>query len=319
MAVTALTFGPAGCTPVAQEQIVLRHEKNVHWWLDLAAPTDQELDWLQQMFDFHPLTIEDCRQFNQRAKVEEYETYLFITMAIPRPSADGREMEADELHAYLGSDYLVTVHTDSLAVITAVRQRLLNDKGALKVAPDFLLYMVTDQLMDQYFPMLEKIEEQIDAVEDEVLDRPTRATLNRIFALKQGLIYLRKTAGPEREVFNALAARRFPIISARTGLYFRDIYDHLVRTYEIIETSRDLLGNALDAYLSVVSNRLNEVMKRLTLVATIFMPLSFLAGFGGINFQSMPFGSAAAFAIFLAVLASAPLLMMIWFWRKEWV
>ncbi len=319
MSVTALSLGRAGTAVVEQDRIALTQGKGMHCWVDLAGPSEDELAWLQQTFDFHPLTIDDCRHFNQRAKVEEYDTYLFITMAVPRRAVNGQEMEADELHAFLGSDYLVTVHANSMPAIETIRQRLLADKASSKLAPDFLLYVVTDLLVDRYFPILDEIEEDIDAVEDEVLAQPTRATLNRIFALKQDLIYLRKTAGPAREVFNALAGRRFPLVSARTGIYFRDVYDHLVRTYEIIETSRDLLSNSLDAYLSVVSNRLNEVMKQLTLIATIFMPLSFLVGFGGINFESMPFQSAVAFAVFVVALAVSPIALLAWMRRKEWM
>jgi magnesium transporter len=313
-------FGAGGVIlPNGGDGRVEKTGKGAYSWVDIAEPTDQDLVWLEETYKFHPLTIEDCRHFNQRAKVEEYDGYLFITLAVPRPAPPGQDMQADELQAFVGADYLVTVHDNILEAVETVRRRLLADKGKIKTSPDFLLYLLADQLVDRYFPIMDDIEEEIGKLEDEILAQPDRQTLNRIFMLKQQLVYLRKTAGPKRELFHALSGRRFPLISARTELYFRDVYDHLVRIYEVIETSRDLLSNALDAYLSVVSNRLNEVMKRLTLVATVFMPLSFIVGFGGMNFEAIPFAEPLAFLLIVAVIVLTPLIMMIWFWRKEWM
>lgn len=289
-------------------------------WVDLDQATDEQLLWLQTTFGFHPLTIEDVRVFNQRAKVEEYDGYLFITYAIPRLNTTDEVIDADELHAFLGRNYLVTIHEIPLAGIDTVRQRILaNHASGPELTPDFLYYLISDILVDTYFPLVDRLEEDIDSVEDDVVTQPDRATLTRIFLLKQHLIYMRKTAGPKREVFNALAGTRYALISDRTRYYFRDIYDHLVRVYEVIETSRELLSNALDAYLSVVSNRLNDVMKRLTLIATIFMPLSFVAGVGGINFTDMPFSNTRAFVLFWLVIIVSMICMLIYFRRKDWI
>jgi magnesium transporter len=293
--------------------------KGAYCWVDIEQPTDEDLQWLEKTYNFHPLTIEDCRHFDQRAKVEEYDTYLFITMAVPRHLPVYQDIEADELHAYLGADYLVTVHTDASDAVAKVKQRLLADKGKLKTSPDFVLHMLADQLVDRYFVILDDMEDEIERLEDEIIAQPDRDTLNRIFKLKQQLVYMRKTAGPERELFHTLSGRRFPQISSRSELYYRDLYDHIVRIYEGIETSRDLLSNALDAYLSVVSNHLNEVMKKLTVVATIFMPLSFIAGFGGMNFQQLPFDNPLAFAALMLVMGATPIAMMIWFWRRRYM
>jgi magnesium transporter len=174
-------------------------------------------------------------------------------------------------------------------------------------------------MADVYFPMLDEIEDEIDQLEDAILENATQATMHRIFALKQQLVFLRKITAPMRDVMNALASTRYGLIDAQTALYFRDAYDHLTRIYDLIETSRDLLGNALDAYLSTVSNRLNEVMKRLTLITTIFMPISFLVGFGGMNFQQMPFDNPIAFGILISLLVIAPITMFVWFWRSRWM
>ena len=317
MSITTTHFGPGGV--VLANGAVDKTGKGAYRWLDVARPTEEELLWLQDTYNFHPLTIEDCRHFNQRAKVEEYDGYLFITMVIPHASANGEDMEADELHSYLGHEYLVTVHDDPLPALDLVRQRLLADRGKAKTSSDFLLYLISDQLVDRYFPLLDDIEDEIGVLEDKIIERPDRDTLSRIFTLKQQLVYMRKTAGPERDVFHALSGRRFPEVSARSELYFRDIYDHLVRIYEGIETSRDLLSNALDAYLSVVSNRLNEVMKRLTVIATIFMPLSFIVGFGGMNLQQLPFGNWLFFGTIMAAIVLTPLTMLFWFSRRDWM
>jgi len=319
MARVTTHFGAGGVLCPAAEKPADKPGKGAYIWVDIGEPTDDDLQWLETAYNFHPLTIEDCRHFDQRAKVEEYDSYIFITMAVPRRLPIYQDMEADELHAYVGADYLVTVHATPLDAVERVRQRLSADRGKLKTSPDFLLHSITDLLVDRYFDILDDMEDEIERLEDEILTRPDRATLHSIFLLKQQLVYMRKTAGPERELFHALSGRRYAQISSRTELYFRDVYDHIVRIYEGIETSRELLGNALDAYLSSVSNRLNDVMKRLTLVATIFMPLSFIVGFGGMNFTAIPFESRIAFGLLMAVIVSTPLLMLAWFWRKDWM
>jgi magnesium transporter len=281
-------------------------------WLDVNAPSDADLAWLEEKYQFHPLAIEDCRNFNQRAKVEDYDDYLFLSLTTT--TRDNGDLRAQEMEAFLGRDYLITIHREPLhALETACRH------CNAKTRADFLLYLIADALTDAYFPLLDAMEDEIDALEDQILENPTRATMHRIFALKQQLVYLRKVTGPMREVMNALAGTRYGFVSARTALYFRDVSDHLTRIYELVETSRDLLGNALDAYLSTVSNRLNEVMKRLTLFATIFMPLSFIVGFGGMNFAQLPFDNPTAFAILVASLAVVPTAMLIWFARSRWV
>jgi magnesium transporter len=294
-------------------------------WLDVSAPTEDDLTWLQRTYDFHPLAIEDCRNFNQRAKVDAYnilpsdgsprdskDDYLFLS--VTSADRDARGVHPHEMEAFLGPNYLVTVHREPLTAIDAAL-----GLASPNARPDFLLYLIVDQMVEAVFPIIDEMEDEIDALEDEILENATQATLERIFELKRQLVLIRKIISPMRDAMNALASTRYGLVSERTAFYFRDVYDHLARLYDLAETSRDLLGNALDAYLSAVSNRLNEVMKRLTLIATIFMPLSFLVGFGGMNFQQLPFGSPHAFAALLALLFIVPIGMMIWFWRSKWV
>ena len=304
-------------------------------WLDVSAPTEDDLAWLAHTYAFHPLAIEDCREFNQRAKIEAYAdttalaentagadsitprsnaapAYLFLTLTMAA-RADG-DLRAQEMETFLGPDYLITVHREPLPILDAVRMQTTKETRA-----DFLLYRLADHIVDAYFPLLDEMDDEIDTLEDQILENATQATMERIFTLKQQLVFLRKVTAPMRDVMNALAGTRYGLIDAQTALYFRDVYDHLTRIYDLIETSRDLLGNALDAYLSIVSNRLNEVMKRLTVFTAIFMPISFLVGFGGMNFIQMPFNNSVVFGILMVLLVGVPLTMIVWFRRNKWV
>ena len=292
--------------PIAQKSAV---------WLDVFEPTEEDLGWLAQVYAFHPLTIEDCRHFNQRAKVEAYDGYLFLSLTTS-DRVDG-QVHPHEVEAFLGPDFLVTVHREPISALATAREHC----GAFQLTAqaDMVLYLISDHMVDEYFPLLDQIEYEIYTLEDEILQAATQETLARIYDLKRQLVLLRKISSPMRDVMNALAGTRYAFVDPSTTLYFRNTYDHLTRIYDLIETSRDLLGNALDAYLSSVSNRLSEVMKRLTLFTTVFMPISFLVGFGGMNFTQMPFDNAVAFAILMTLLIVTPITMLVWFWRSKWV
>jgi magnesium transporter len=288
-------------------------------WIDLIAPTEAELARLQTTFEFHPLSIEDSSHFRQRAKIDPYEGYLFITLYSHRFDHERHEILADELHVFLGSNYLVTIHRAPLPALSRARERYERETEPYKKGPDFFFYLIGDELVDSYFPLLDEIELKIDDLEEQIETDPNDRVMHSIFALKQELIHLRKAAGPQREVFNALSTRHYDLIDRRLAVYFQDVYDHIVRIYEMIETHRDLLGNALDAYYSATSTRLNEVMKRLTLIATIFMPLSVITGLGGVNFEHMPFKSPVAFGMLLASLIFVPIGMWLWFRGRKWL
>jgi magnesium transporter len=288
-------------------------------WIDLIDPTEAELDRLQKTFEFHPLSIEDSSHFHQRAKIDPYEGYLFITLYSHRFDQESQKILGDELHVFLGSNYLVTIHRAPLPALPRARQRYERESEPYKKGPDFFLYLIGDEVVDSYFPLLDEIEGEIDDLEEEIEKDPNPRVMRSIFALKQELIHLRKAAGPQREVFNSLSTRHYDLIDRRLGVYFQDVYDHIVRIYEMIETHRDLLGNALDAYYSVTSTRLNDVMKRLTLIATIFMPLTVITGLGGVNFEHMPFKSPLAFGILMVSLIAVPLGMWLWFRSRKWM
>jgi magnesium transporter len=287
-------------------------------WIDVKEQGEAEMKLLGERFRFHPLTLEDCLHFDQRPKVEEYDDYLFIVLHTFACPADTCDAEAEEVHVFLGSNYLVTVHTSDIGPIDAVWKRAASDASLATRGADFLLYLVSDAIVDANFPVLDRINEALEGIEDSVLERHDPADLTQIFELKRTLVLMRKVLSPERDVFAVLAKRGDPRISEKTALYIRDVYDHLVRIYESIDTGRDLLGNALDAYLSMASNRTNEIMKRLTLLSAVFLPLTFITGFFGQNFEHLPFHSDALMYSMLATCVVIPTAMVVLFKRSGW-
>jgi magnesium transporter len=286
-------------------------------WIDLEAQDARALALLGERFGFHPLTLEDCATFDQRAKVEEYGSYLFIvTHSVVCPRIP--DVEVLELHAFLGHRYVITVHDKPLPAVQSVWKRLAGDPHLMTRGADFVYYLIADAQADLAFPLLDQLADDIEELEDRVIDRPLRTDLQRIFALKSALVTIRKVLSPQRDVFGLLAKRGGTMVSEKTSLYFRDTYDHLVRITESVEASRDLLGNALDAYLTMISNRTNEIMKRLTILSSIFLPLTFVTGFFGQNFTHMPFGSDALMWTMVGACLALPTGMLLWFYRSGW-
>jgi magnesium transporter len=288
-------------------------------WVDIQAQSEAEMKVLAERFRFHPLTLEDCLHFDQRPKVEEYEGYLFIVLHAFGCS-DQRSCDAEplEVHVFLGPGYLVTVHTTPIPPLEAVWKRATSDPGLASRGADFLLYLISDAVVDANFPILDRINDALEEIEDSVLERHDPRDLSRIFELKRTLVLMRKVLSPERDVFAVLSKRGDPRISEKTALYFRDVYDHLVRIYESIDAGRDLLGNALDAYLSMASNRTNEIMKRLTLLSAVFLPLTFVTGFFGQNFEHLPFHSDAFMYSMVVSCVLIPSAMVLIFRRSGW-
>jgi magnesium transporter len=288
-------------------------------WIDLRAQDEASLKLLADRFGFHPLTIEDCLHVDQRPKLEEYGDYLFVVIhGFSCPSGKPDQMMAHELHAFLGANYLVTVHEDPIEPLEKVWQRAAGEPVLGRRGPDFLLYLVADAVVDANFPILDVVADALEEIEDAVLERARRADLQRIFSLKRTLVEMRKVLSPQRDVFSLLSKRGDPRVSEKTSLYFRDIYDHLYRIAESIEAARDLLGNALDAYLSMSANRTNEIMKRLTLLSAVFLPLTFITGFFGQNFDHLPFHSDLFMYSMIATCGLIPTAMVLLFKRSGW-
>ncbi|HEX6765111.1 MAG TPA: magnesium/cobalt transporter CorA, partial [Polyangiaceae bacterium] len=234
-----------------------------------------------------------------------------------------KHLELHELHAFLGERYLVTVHASKVPALDEVWKRASSDKKPLERGVDFVYYLIADTLVDSNFPILDLIADELETLEDVVLESPKRSQLQRIFELKRHLVAMRKVLSPQRDTMAMLARRGDARVSERTSLYFRDVYDHLSRINESIEANRDLLGNALDAYMSAVSNRTNEIMKALTLLSAVFLPLSFVVGFFGQNFENLPglrhwTSSTLLMDVMIGICLATPIGMIVWFRHKRW-
>jgi magnesium transporter len=294
-------------------------------WLDFCSEPPESCEpILRQVFNFHPLAIEDALEERHVPRVDDWQAYLYLVLHAIRfdPSAE-EPLTTTELDVFLGPTYLVTHRNEPIASVDRLWAISDRDARHLQNSAGYLLYRLIDELVSRYMPVVEEIDDTIDAIEDQVFENHTPSTPQEIFAVRRALLRLRRIIGPEREVFNKLARGDFAVVSAENRLFFRDIYDHLVRLHEISEGLRDLAGSALDTYLSVVSNRMNEVMKVLAIITTLFMPLSFLAGFFGMNFfqPAVPLDgwtSRTAFALMLAAMILSPIAMAIWMRRRGW-
>jgi magnesium transporter len=287
-------------------------------WVDAEGEPREALEALAELFRLHPITLDDLINRNQRPKIEEFDEYVFLVVHALR-SIQGDELDTEEIDVALSRNTLFTAHGRPLEYLHRIFDRSVKDSRILQHGPDFLVYLASDALVDAYFPVLEALEDEIDALEDAVVQAPARARMRRIFEVKRVLVQLRKVVSPQREVYNALSRRDYPYIEARTAVYFRDIHDHLVRAFEMIDSYRDLAANTLEAYLTATSNRLGQVMKQLTVIATIFMPLSFLTGFFGMNFTTIPFDRLWLLAAALAVMGALPIFMFVVFLRRGWL
>jgi magnesium transporter len=315
-----LEVGPEGPARVHEgiEQVGPPPE-GVLRWIDLEKQDDALLEVLATRFQFHPLTIEDCAHFDQRPKLEEYGEYLFlVTHGFRLTDSETDPLETLELHTFVGKRFLVTVHEASIPALDAVWNRLKGEPPLVRRGVDFVAYLVADAVVDSLFPLLDDIATQVEQVEDQVLGRSRQVELNDIFRIKRLLTQLRKVLSPQRDVFALLAKRDEGWIDHRTAVYFRDVYDHVLRIHEWVEGTRDLLGNALDAYLWSASQRTNEIMKRLTLLSAVFLPLTFITGFWGQNFIGLPFESRAMLMGMLASCAVVPAGMVYFFLRSKW-
>ena len=281
-------------------------------WYDVADPASPQLDELASRFGLHELQIEDCRHRPQRPKTEEHDHYVF---AVLKHMHDREELEFDDIDVFLGPDFLISVRRADSPVIEAVRAHAEQENVDRL---DRLFYMIVDQIVDAYQPLLDKIAEEISEIEDVVLDRPDPDTLARIFSLKRKLVEFRRIAGGMREVVNTLIRREKGLLGDDLDPYFRDVYDHLIRTVDLIETYRDLLSGSLDIYLSAVANRTNEVMKVLTIWGTVALPLVIITGFFGMNLR-LPWANSTHGTLFaLALMAVSTAAGLVYFKMKRW-
>lgn len=323
-------------------------------WVDIADPTPDEWVCLRDEFAFHPLSLEDVERRHQRPKIDVFPDYYFMVVyalrfgeasadlaaergaagagpddaGVPRPLDIGRAegggfgvppvLEVRELAIFLGANYMVTLHVAPINEIDEVWDHWQRRMDVIGSDVGALLHVLLDHLIDGYFPVIDAVADRVEDLEESIFDRFDPAALGEIFALKKDLLALRRIVAPERDVLNVLLRRDPPILSAGTVVFFQDVYDHTLRVLDSIDTYRDLLSSALDAYLSVQSNNLNEIMRRLTVISTVFLPLTFLTGFFGMNFTTLPFASPALLWLSLASMVAIPAGMLLYFRGRGW-
>lgn len=291
-------------------------------WVDVQGLGNEEmLKRLGQVFHLHPLILEDVVNVPQRPKVEDHQDQLVIItrMVMLKPQGDG--FISEQVSLVLGKYYLLTVQEEpEYDCLGPVRERIRTDKGVIrKTGADYLAYALLDAIIDGFFPVLEAYGEQIELLEDEVVDNPTRQTLEKVHQIRRELLSLRRSIWPQREALNKLIRDQSNLISPDVQIYLRDCYDHIIQLLDMVETYRELASSLMDVYLSSVSNRMNEVMKILTVISTLFIPLTFIAGVYGMNFQYMPelddpWAYPTVWAVMLAIAAG----LIYFFWRRGW-
>ncbi|MEE8200354.1 MAG: magnesium/cobalt transporter CorA [Candidatus Acidoferrales bacterium] len=297
---------------------VLVHESAHLRWYHVEEPDSPVLDRLAEEFGFHELEIEDCRHLRHTAKLEEYENHVFVIANTLHFLAETTGVWFGELDFFLGQDFLVTVHTGPTR---SVKQVLSRVKSVSKMQrPDRVLHALLDNMVDRYLPVLDQMGERIDQIEDEIQESPTQKTLEEIFALRRGLSEFRRTVGSMREMVNFLMRLRPPYFRADMAAYWRDLYDHIIRALTMIETYRDLLASVLEIYLTATANRTNEIMKVLTIWATIVLPLVVITGYFGMNFAHLPLMEwAYGPTVVHIVMVLLPVGLLLYFRKRRWL
>jgi magnesium transporter len=298
-------------------------------WVDIVGPEElasPELkDWLCRHFQFHHLAVEDALAESHIAKIDDWTDYLYIVFHVAGFEDAPDKLDLHELDIFLGRNYLVTYHTSPLAILEKDRASMVRDpRDRLRHGADHLLYRFLELAIDQSLAAIEHLDEQVDRLQDAVLEHASPKSLRAIFRVKRSAIALHKMLSPQREVLNRLARDPYQPVQSKHRVYFRDLYDHVVRIHDISESLRDLIGGAVETYLSVVSNRTNEIMKALTIVTVMFLPMTFLVGFWGMNFfgeslalrQPMP--SPLLFWLSVAIMAISPCFIWIYARRRNW-
>lgn len=286
-------------------------------WVDLG-PDPADLQWLGQRFGFHPLALEDCAHQDQRTKLEDYPGALFLVIHRLATGRDLAEIDSEELHAFLTAEALVTVHERPIAELDRVFERCVADPALLGRGADFALYLLYDAVTDAHFALADALTDEIDDLVGEVVAGAGQTDLlPRILGARRAMAVLRRRLAPQREVFAALARPGDGRVRDANAPYFRDVQDHLLRITEEIDVGRDLVGSLMESQLSLINNRLNAVMARLALFSTIFLPLTFLTGFFGMNLPNLP--GPWGMGLMLAAMVVLPAAMWIWFRRMKWV
>jgi magnesium transporter len=300
----------------------LLQDENAVIWVDMEAPSESDDRVLLDVFHFHPLTVEDCRANRHHPKVEEFPDYIYFIVHAVRTDTSPERFNTVELDGYLGRNFVVTYHHEKFASIDKVKQTVRSSPVTCQRGAVFLLHSIIDSIVDDYLPVMDDFDERINELEDNIftLHRPNDKILEEILGLKRSVLRLRRISSKQLEVLYRMSHGQFQLIAGPVLPFFRDIYDHIVRVTDLAESYRDLISGSLEAYLSVVSNRLNEIMKVLTIFSAIMLPLTFIAGVYGMNFENMPelhsrYGYYTVWVIMIVVAVG----MLLLFWKRGWI
>jgi magnesium transporter len=265
------------------------------------------------------VTIEDCAQYDVRPRVEPYDDYVFVVVHALRPEpTDTDALDARELHTFLASSYLVLVHDQPIEPIDAVWRRLSQEAHVARRGPAFFFYLITDAMTAAVFPWIEQIIDRIEQAEDKLLGRPSTKALREAFIVRHLLASIRRVLAPQREVFSMLGKLEGPIVGKKLAPFYRSVHDEVLRLTDLVETARDHVSNLREAHTAAMSQRTNAIVHRLTALSAVFLPLTFLTGYFGQNFEVLPFRSPALFFVALGLTALTPTVMLLWFRRRGW-
>jgi magnesium transporter len=280
-----------------------------------------QIEALANRFGLHPLVQEDILDTEHRPKFENYDDYIFLVLKMLQFNGEHGEISTEQVSLILGPSYVISFQERQGDVFDAVRERLRLGKGRIRrMGADYLAYALLDSIVDSYFAILEKIGDEIEILEEELVTDPGKETMARIHHFKREMILLRRSIWPLREVVSGLQREESPLVTEGVGLYLRDVYDHTIQVIDTVETFRDIISGMLDLYLSSVSNRMNEVMKVLTIIATIFIPLTFFAGIYGMNFEYMPeLHWKYSYPLLWLLMVGSAAGMLVFFRRKKWL
>jgi magnesium transporter len=310
-------------TDVESPQALFRYrDQETATWINITGVHDVEtIAGISDHFGLHPLVQEDIANTMQRPKIEDYESYFYIVLRMLQYDKDENQIQSEQVSLILAPTCVITFQEREGDVFEAVRERIRNNKGRIrKLKADYLFYSLLDAIIDGYFDVLEQIGGRVEIVEAAVMRNPVPATLAEIHELRTQVVFLRKSVWPLREAMNTLEKTESALVNKSTRVFLRDTYDHTIHLIDTIETYRDVAASLFEMYLSMVSNRMNEVMKVLTIIATIFIPITFVAGIYGMNFEHMPeLGVSWAYPAVWGVMIGIVLVMLAYFKRKNWI
>lgn len=300
----------------------LLNNKKSLMWIDIQDPNDEDIDFLLEIMQFHPLTVEDCLILQQHAKVAFFDEYIFLTIHSMTSAINNFEISQTsyELDLYLGKNYLITIHEEPIKML---QDLFINEKDKplnsnLSKGVDFTLYILLDKFIDGYFPVIENYNKLFEILDDRIFKEADPILMSKILKAKKSILSIRKILGPLRTVVSQLMHTNSTFIKVKTLVYYRDVYDHVMLLYDMVENYRDMLNTVMEAHLANTSNRLNEIMKTLTLVATIMMPLTLVTSFYGMNVKAPEFewGRTGYFFVWIVLIVSL-LLMLLYFKRRK--